>query len=132
MSIFVSIPAYRDPECQWTIQDMFAKATDPSRCTLARVSPHLSPLHTHCADWCRVFVGVCAQYDTEGNEDDNCFEADAGEWQSHVRTAKLHWREARGPCLARNIAQSLYALVHWAARPIESMAGTKVRIFSFR
>ena len=45
----------------------------------------------------RVFVGLCAQYDTEGHEDDNCFEADAGEWQSHVRTAKLHWREARGP-----------------------------------
>ena len=38
-SIFVSIPAYRDPECQYTIIDLFQKAVHPER----------------------IFVGVCWQ-----------------------------------------------------------------------
>ena len=65
MSIFVSIPSYRDPgiiatttitmlkfyvECQWTIQDLFTKAEQPDR----------------------VFVGVCDQ--SFPDEDKNCFE----------------------------------------------------------
>lgn len=29
--IFVSIPAFRDKECQWTLRDMFLKATYPER-----------------------------------------------------------------------------------------------------
>jgi hypothetical protein len=29
--IFVSVPAYRDSEAQWTLADLFAKATHPER-----------------------------------------------------------------------------------------------------
>jgi hypothetical protein len=29
--IFVSIAAYRDPECQWTVRDLFRQATHPQR-----------------------------------------------------------------------------------------------------
>lgn len=39
-SIFVSIASYRDPECYWTIRDLYAKAAEPDR----------------------VFVGVCLQF----------------------------------------------------------------------
>ena len=49
-TIFVQIPSYRDPECQWTIKDLFEKAKHPKQ----------------------VFVGVCWQYDAE--LDQACFE----------------------------------------------------------
>ena len=29
--IFVQIASYRDPDCQWTLKDMFEKATNPDR-----------------------------------------------------------------------------------------------------
>ena len=48
-TIFVSIPSYRDPECQYTIQNLFQTATFPER----------------------IFVGVCMQYDRVA--DTNCF-----------------------------------------------------------
>lgn len=50
-TIFVSIASFRDPECQWTVKDLFEKANDPSR----------------------VYVGICWQYDKENSEDSNCF-----------------------------------------------------------
>lgn len=31
--IFVSIAAYRDPECQWTLCDLFKQAEEPDRVT---------------------------------------------------------------------------------------------------
>ena len=49
---------------------------------------------------CRVYVGVCHQCDNEGHEDDCCFQLDAGEYKGQVRTATLHWRDARDPRLA--------------------------------
>ncbi len=49
-TIFVSIPSFRDPECQRTIRDLFEKAARPER----------------------VHVGLCAQYDA-GEDVQRCF-----------------------------------------------------------
>jgi [Skp1-protein]-hydroxyproline N-acetylglucosaminyltransferase len=84
-TIFVSIPSYRDPECQWTIKDLFEKAIFPDR----------------------IFVGICWQYDMEDtNEDAHCFEIQLR--QNQIRTINMHWKNARGPCIARHIAQTLW------------------------
>jgi hypothetical protein len=48
--IFVQIASYRDPECQWTLEDMFEKAANPDR----------------------IFAGVVWQF--VPREDDHCFE----------------------------------------------------------
>ena len=48
--IFVQIASYRDPECQWTVKDLFEQAAHPER----------------------VFVGICWQFDEQ--EDKHCFE----------------------------------------------------------
>ncbi|CAE7827708.1 gnt1 [Symbiodinium sp. CCMP2592] len=85
-SIFVSIPSYRDPECQYTIRDLFSKALKPER----------------------VFIGVCWQADPE--EDAACFLLEPpSHLASNVRVLPLHHRDARGPCYARaRIQQELY------------------------
>jgi [Skp1-protein]-hydroxyproline N-acetylglucosaminyltransferase len=85
MSIFVSIPSYRDSECQRTVKDLFDKADSPDS----------------------VFVGICWQYDTEGDEDKDCFVIETRPAQ--VRRVDIHWREARGPTYARHLAQSLWS-----------------------
>jgi len=82
-TIFVSIASYRDPECQWTVKDLFSKAKHPER----------------------IFVGICWQCDKE--EDKDCFLIETTR-PTQVRTKFLHWKDARGPCLARYIAQSLW------------------------
>lgn len=48
-TIFVQIASYRDPECQWTVKDLFEKADRPDRIT----------------------VGICWQFDPE--LDGDCF-----------------------------------------------------------
>ena len=48
-TIFVQIASYRDPECQWTVKDLFAKAKHPDA----------------------VNVGLCWQYDPDKDKD--CF-----------------------------------------------------------
>lgn len=85
-TIFVSIPSYRDPECQYTIRDLFSKASKPER----------------------VFIGVCWQADPE--EDAACFLLEPpSHLASNVRVLPLHHRDARGPCYARaRIQQELY------------------------
>lgn len=85
-SIFVSIPAYRDPECQYTIIDLFEKAAKPSR----------------------IFIGVCWQVDRE--EDADCFLLQPpSSYAGQVRALFLHHSEARGPCYARaRIQQELF------------------------
>ncbi|CAK9075860.1 unnamed protein product [Durusdinium trenchii] len=85
-SIFVSIPSYRDPECQYTICDLFAKAAVPER----------------------VFIGVCWQADRA--EDECCFWLEPpSHLRSNVRVLWLMPRDARGPCYARaRIQQELY------------------------
>lgn len=80
--IFVNIASYRDPECQWTVKDMFEKAAHPDR----------------------VFAGICWQFDAE--EDKHCFEVSTRPEQ--VRIYPIDWREAEGVCWARYQAQQLW------------------------
>lgn len=85
-TIFVSVPAYRDPEMQHTLHDLFARAQRPGR----------------------VSVGLVWQGDTEAGADAHCFSRPLPpEWAARVRTRWLHFREARGPTLARALAQQL-------------------------
>src|SRR6266853_2019652 len=80
--IFVSIPSYRDRECQWTLRDMFERARHPER----------------------VFAGVCWQ--TVPDQDQDCFLLRPCPTQ--VRTIEFHALQARGLGWARAKAQSLW------------------------
>jgi hypothetical protein len=80
--IFVQIASYRDPECQWTLKDMFEKATNPER----------------------VFVGIAWQYVI--GEDDHCFQVEMRPKQ--VRIQRLNARLSKGVCWARSITQQLW------------------------
>jgi len=81
--IFVQIAAYRDPDCQHTVKDLFDKAVHPER----------------------VFVGICWQ--TAPGEDDICFQVPCPRpAQLRVRTEDA--RTGRGVCWARHLAQQLY------------------------
>jgi [Skp1-protein]-hydroxyproline N-acetylglucosaminyltransferase len=82
-TIFVSIPSYRDPECQWTVKDLFAKAKYPNR----------------------IYVGICWQINQE--QDAHCFE-EPHPYPDQVRVINLDWTEARGPCFARFHSQRLF------------------------
>jgi hypothetical protein len=80
--IFVQIASYRDPECQWTLKDMFEKAAHPDR----------------------IFAGVVWQYVPA--EDRHCFEVKARPAQ--VRTERFNARFSKGVCWARSLAQKLW------------------------
>lgn len=73
--IFVNIASYRDSECQWTVKDLFEKATHPER----------------------INVGICWQFDEK--EDAHCFEVTTRPEQ--VRVYPVDWRESEGVCWAR-------------------------------
>ncbi|KAL0023769.1 hypothetical protein WJX77_003977 [Trebouxia sp. C0004] len=83
--IFVSIAAYRDPECQWTVCDLFKQADAPEL----------------------VHVGVVWQVDAV---EDAAFVRVAGHNKRHrqVREVRIPWQEATGPCKARHLAQHLW------------------------
>src|SRR5262245_61036388 len=81
--IFVQIAAYRDPECQWTVHDLFQKAASPDRVT----------------------VGICWQYLPD--KDANCFVAPMPRTRQ-VRTIFVNALETGGVCWARNQTQSLW------------------------
>jgi hypothetical protein len=84
-TIFVQIASYRDPECQWTVKDLFEKAKYPQRIT----------------------VGICWQYDPD--TDGDCFELSVpAEQENRIRIAPFHWTESRGVCWARHQTQLLY------------------------
>lgn len=80
--IFVNIASYRDPECQWTIKDLFEKAQDPDR----------------------ISVGLCWQCIEE--EDAHCFEIVTRPEQ--CREIRIDARQSKGVCWARNLVQSLW------------------------
>ena len=80
--IFVNIASYRDPECQWTVKDLYEKAKYPDR----------------------IFVGICWQFDPL--EDQHCFEVTTRPDQ--VRIMPVDWREAEGVCWARYQTQQLW------------------------
>ena len=84
-SIFVNIAAYRDPQCQYTVKDLFAKAAHPER----------------------VNVGICWQY--EPQQDQACFAIDSPRpkqtriVQHHIRDSKgANWARAQAFGLARD------------------------------
>ncbi|WP_122982721.1 GlcNAc-transferase family protein [Methylobacterium indicum] len=81
--IFVSIAAFRDPECQKTIADLFAKADRPERVT----------------------VGLIRQMDLV---EDLAHLAGPAIPADRVREMRFDWRESRGVCWARFLAQSLW------------------------
>ena len=79
-TIFVSVAAFRDAECRWTVRDLFEKAARPGR----------------------VHVGVCWQAD-----DDMPTFAEEG---FNVSVTQMPWQDARGPGFARaRIQTELYA-----------------------
>lgn len=81
--IYVQIASYRDPECQWTVKDLFEKAKYPER----------------------IFVGICWQFDPE--EDKDCFEIPSP-YPKQMRITECHWKDTRGVCWARNKTQQLW------------------------
>ena len=80
--IFVAIASYRDRECQWTIKDLFARASRPADLT----------------------VGVCWQYDPRADRD--CFRIRTRPAQ--VREVHLHVHQARGLGWARHLTECLW------------------------
>lgn len=82
-TIFVQIASYRDPECQWTIKDLFEQAAYPER----------------------IFIGVCWQFDKEA--DQGCF-AEPSPYPKQTRTVMVEAKESQGVCWARWQAQTLY------------------------
>ncbi len=81
-TIFVSIAAYRDPDCQWTVRDLFEQASNPDR----------------------IRVGICWQFVPE--EDKDCFEIETRPDQ--CRSIEVDARESLGVCWARHKVQSLW------------------------
>lgn len=81
-TIFVSIASYRDPDCQNTVRDLFAKALHPER----------------------VFIGICWQFVPV--EDDDCFVVKSRPEQ--VRAIEIHASKSQGVCWARHRVQDLY------------------------
>lgn len=81
--IFVSIAAFRDPECQKTVADLFAKAAHPERIT----------------------VGLVRQMDEVL---DAAHLTGPAFPEGQVRELRVDWRETRGVCWARFLAQSLW------------------------
>jgi len=80
--IFVQIASYRDPECQWTVKDLFEKAANPER----------------------ISVGIAWQYVI--GEDDHCFQVETRSKQ--VRIQRLNARLSKGVCWARALTQNLW------------------------
>ena len=82
-TIFVQIAAYRDPETQHTIKDMFEQAAEPDR----------------------VFAGICWQ--VKRTEDQNCFEVPSPR-PEQTREVFFEPLESKGVCWARAECQKLY------------------------
>lgn len=81
-TIFVLVASYRDPECHWTVKDLFEKAAHPQR----------------------VFVGLCLQADPDADRE--CLVAPPRPQQ--LREARFHPSESRGLGWARAQAQALW------------------------
>lgn len=81
--IFVQIASYRDPECQWTVKDMFEKAAHPER----------------------IFAGIIWQFNKE--EDTHCFQVPYPR-PEQVRVIEVDAKDSKGVCWARNRLQQLW------------------------
>jgi hypothetical protein len=82
-TIFVQIASYRDPECQWTVKDLFEKAEHPDRVT----------------------VGICSQADPV--EDKDCFIIPSPR-PAQTRIVSVPPSESLGVCWARAKTQELF------------------------
>lgn len=81
--VFVGIASYRDPDCQWTVKDLFEKAAKPER----------------------IQVGICWQ--VIPGQDEDCVQVATRPGQ--VRGVTFHaTRESRGACWARHQMQKLW------------------------
>jgi hypothetical protein len=80
-TIFVQIASYRDPECEKTVQDLFAKAKHPER----------------------ISVGICLQDDHNREK-----KLRALKQASQIRFSVFPWQESEGVCWARHQAQQLW------------------------
>ena len=81
--IFVQIASYRDPECQWTVKDLFEKASHPEH----------------------IYVGICWQF--VAGEDDICFQEPYPR-PKQVRVHGVPAKEGKGVCWARSLTQKLW------------------------
>ncbi|MBF0269927.1 MAG: methyltransferase domain-containing protein [Alphaproteobacteria bacterium] len=81
--LFVAIASYRDPECQWTVRDLFLKAARPER----------------------IFVGICWQ--TVPEEDKDCFEIPSPR-PDQTRSVDFHVSQSEGVGWARAQAHKLW------------------------
>ena len=82
-AIFVNIAAYRDPETQATLKDLFAKAAHPER----------------------IYAGICLQVDPA--EDKACM-VDESIRPGRIRTRQYHYHDSKGANWARAEAQKLW------------------------
>ena len=82
-TIFVQIASYRDPECQWTVKNLFEKAKFPER----------------------IFAGICWQFDEE--HDGDCF-VEPSPRPEQTRVVNVSAYDSQGVCWARHVAQTLY------------------------
>lgn len=80
--IFVGIASYRDPECRWTVKDLFEKARHPDRVT----------------------VGLCLQL-VPGEDEDCELVTDRPD---QCRVIHVHAKDSQGACWARSKVQSLW------------------------
>lgn len=82
-TIFVQIASYRDPECQWTVKDLFDKAGHPGRVT----------------------VGICWQCFPD--QDQDCF-LEPSPRPAQTKTISVLPSESLGVCWARAKTQELF------------------------
>lgn len=110
-AIFVSIASFRDPETQWTLADLFAKAAEPDLLSVGVVWQVDWEQDSH-------FVRIAAppqpgECSSSGTSCSGCCELHAADrrrqlWQHQLRQVVLDAGEATGPCKARALAEQLW------------------------
>lgn len=80
-TIFIQIASYRDPELIPTVLDCISKASNHKR----------------------LYFGICAQYDPIQDDLEELLFL-----HSNIRLKFINYRDAKGTCWARSVAQSLY------------------------
>eukprot|EP00808_Paulinella_micropora_P032111 g66010.t1 len=84
-TIFVSIISYRDSEVGRTLESLFTQAERPGQ----------------------VWVGLVLQHDAAEEEAQGWFRYQ-GAHLGQITTLRLDWQQAKGPCFARALAQTLW------------------------
>lgn len=84
-TIFVSIASYRDPECKFTVGNLFQNAKHPDR----------------------IFVGICQQNNFNFSIE-NCISSEQQPYSQNVRILTLPYQQAKGPTYARYLCSTLY------------------------